>query len=174
MNTAWDLFVHELKDMLNAENKLVHALGEMERESRKPELQEAYREHRKQTEQHASRLVDIMTDIGIPPEQADCFGINGLVEEKKSFMKQHPAADLIEVFNIGAGIKSERYEISAYESLIALATQLGATNSVDLLEQNLSDELAALHKLQSFSDVVKPNETGVTQNPEGKLPRKVA
>lgn len=174
MNTAWDLFVHELKDMLNAENKRVHALGEMERESRNPELQEAYREHRKQTEQHASRLVDIMTDIGTTPEQADCFGLDGLIEEKKSFVKKHPASDLLEVFNIGAGIKSERYEISSYESLISLAAQLGATNSVELLERNLKDELEALHKLQSFSDIVRPSDPGVTQNPEGKLPRKAA
>lgn len=174
MNTVWDLFVYELKNMLNGENNLIHALGEMERESRNPELQEAYREHRKETEQHALRLVDIMADIGGTPEQADCFGLKGLIEEKQAFMKRHPAADVVEVFNISAGIKSERYEISSYESLISLATQLGATNSAELLEQNLRDELQALHKFQSFSDVVKPNEAGVTQNPEGKLPGKAA
>lgn len=174
MNTAWDLFVHELKDMLNAENRLVHALGEMERESKTPGLQDAYREHRKQTEQHAQRLVTIMTDIGETPEQAECRGIQGLIEEKLDFMKKHPSEDLIEVFNIGAGIKSERYEISAYESLIGLAQELGALGSAQLLRENLNDEQQALNKLQGFEEKVKPLQLGIKGNVEGKIPRKAA
>ncbi len=174
MNTAWDLFVHELRDMLNAENKLVHALGEMERESKNPELQEAFREHRKQTEQHAVRLIDIMRDIGNTPEQSECKGIDGLVQEKKMFMEKHPSENILEVFNIGAGIKAERYEISAYESLIDLAQQLGALNSAKLLKQNLNEEQEALHKLQQLGPRIKPNELGITGNIEGGLPRKAA
>lgn len=174
MNTAWDLFVHELRDMLNAENKLVRALGEMERESKNPELQEAFREHRKQTEQHAVRLIDIMRDIGQTPEQSECKGIDGLVQEKKMFMEYSPSEDILEVFNIGAGIKSERYEISAYESLIGLAEELGALNSAKLLKQNLNDEEAALHKLQDFSSRIRPRDLGIAGNVEGGLPRKVA
>lgn len=174
MNTAWDLFVHELKYMLNAENKLVHALGEMERESANPELQEAFRGHRKQTEQQAVRLIHIMRDIGQRPEQSDSKGIDGLVQEKKMFMQQKPSEDLIEVFNIGAGIKAERYEISAYESLIRIAEELGASGSAELLKQTLNEEQEALHKLQGFTSRIKPRDVGVAGNIEGGLPRKAA
>jgi ferritin-like metal-binding protein YciE len=174
MDTAWDLFVHELRDMLNAENKLVRALGEMERESKNPELQDAFREHRKQTEQHAVRLIDIMRDIGQTPEQSECKGIDGLVEEKKMFMEHSPSEDILEVFNIGAGIKSERYEISAYESLIQMAEELGALNSAKLLKQTLKEEQEALHRLQDFSGRIRPRELGITGNVEGGLPRKAA
>jgi ferritin-like metal-binding protein YciE len=174
MNTAWDLFVHELRDMLNAENKLVRALGEMERESKNPELQEAFREHRKQTEVHAERLIDIMRDIGQTPEQSECKGVDGLVQEKKMFMEHSPSADVLEVFNIGAGIKAERYEISAYESLARMAEELGALNSARLLRQTLNEEQEALHKLQDFSSRIKVMELGIAGNIEGGLPRKAA
>jgi len=174
MNTTWELFVHGLKTMLNAENKLVHALGEMAQESKTPELRQAYSQHRKQTEGHAKRLIDIMRDLGESPEQLEAAGIEGLIEEKKSFMKEHPAEDILEVFNISAGIKAERYELSAYESLINMAQELGALKSASLLKENLGEEEEALEKLKEFSGRIKPKLLGVKGSPEGGLPRKAA
>ncbi len=174
MNSVWELFVHELRDMLNAENLLVHVLGEQARECSHEDLQQAFTEHRHQTERHAERLVDIFREIGETPEQADCKGIQGLKQEKQTLMKENPSKDLLDFINVAAGIKAERYEISAYESLISLAQQLGAERSVQLLRQNLADERETLAKLERFAHQVKPSNLGVRVSPEGGLPRKAA
>ena len=37
-----------------------------------------------------------------------CDGIEGLIKEKKSFSKEKPSAEILDMFNLGAGAKSER------------------------------------------------------------------
>src|SRR4029079_10920576 len=58
---------------------------------------------------------------------------------------------LLEFYNIGAAQKVERYEITAYESLVDMAGKLGMTDVVDLLEQNLQEEEMALNKLKAIA-----------------------
>lgn len=174
MQTAWELFIHELRDALNFENKLIHVLGEQARETDREELQRAFTQHRKQTEQHAERLIDIFRELGETPEQADCKGIDGLKEEKLALLKENPSKELLDLINVNAGIKVERYEISAYESLVALAKELGATRSADLLQQTLREEEQTLHLLQEFSPRLMPKRLGIKERPEGGLPRKAA
>jgi ferritin-like metal-binding protein YciE len=62
------------------------------------------------------------------------------------------------VFNVGAGIKAESYEICEYESLIDLAREMKHTKVAQLLTQNLKEEKATLKKMESFSKKVKPAE----------------
>jgi ferritin-like metal-binding protein YciE len=174
MQTAWELFIHELRDALNFENKLVHVLGEQARETSREALSGAFTLHRKQTEKHAERLIDIFRELGEVPDQSDCKGIDGLIEEKLALIKQSPSKGLLDYINVGAGIKVERYEISAYESLVALARQLGATRSAGLLQQTLAEERETLHELQQFSKQVSPSELGIKETPEGGFPRKAA
>ena len=62
------------------------------------------------------------------------------------------------MFNCGAGIKAESYEICAYESLIEMAREMKHTKVALLLSQNLKEEQAALKKLQALSKKIKPNQ----------------
>jgi ferritin-like metal-binding protein YciE len=62
------------------------------------------------------------------------------------------------VFNVGAAIKAESYEICEYESLIDMAREMKHTKVAQLLGQNLKEEKATLKKMEGFSDRVKPNE----------------
>ena len=50
MQTAPELFIHELSDILDAEHNLLEALQQQAEESSRPELQKAFESHRKQTE----------------------------------------------------------------------------------------------------------------------------
>ncbi|PYX32441.1 MAG: hypothetical protein DMG80_07875 [Acidobacteria bacterium] len=86
------------------------------------------------------------------------YGIRGLVAEKKAFGEEDPSQDLIDVFNVGAAIKAESYEICEYESLIDMAREMKHTKVAQLLNQNLKEEKAALKKMEAFSEKVKPNE----------------
>ncbi len=174
MQTAFELFLTELRGLLNCETGLVHALGEQERESSKTALRETFQRHRKQTEHQAERLLDIFRDLGETPEQADCHGIRGLIEEKQAFLKKDPSHELLDFFNVAVGIKVERYEISAYQSLLLLARELGMTQAVAAIKQTLDEEREALEALEDLLAEVKPIELGVKAPPEGGIPRKAA
>ena len=74
-----------------------------------------------------------------------------MIKEKKVFMREKPTDELLEYFNVGAAQKVERYEITSYESLIDMADKLGLTEAVELLEENLQEEEAALNKLKAIA-----------------------
>jgi ferritin-like metal-binding protein YciE len=107
--------------MLDAEQRLVQALGQQAEESSRPELQKAFQSHQAQTEKQVERLQQVFEPIEEQPEERECKGLKGLIEEHDSFREEDPAGDLMDIFNVEAATKVERYEISNYEGLIRMA-----------------------------------------------------
>ena len=151
MESIEELYEHELKDMLGAEHSLLDALEQMASESSDREIKKAYTQHRKETQGQIKRLEKIFKALGRKPEAETCPGIEGLIKEKKVFMREKPTRELLEFYNLGAGQKAERYEITAYENLIDMADKLGMPDAVELLEENLQEEEAALNRLKTIA-----------------------
>jgi ferritin-like metal-binding protein YciE len=151
MESIEELFEHELKDMLGAEQSLLDALEQMASESSDREIKKAYTQHRKETQGQIKRLEKIFKALGQKPKAETCPGIEGLIKEKKVFMREKPTEELLEFYNLGAGQKTERYEITAYENLIDMADKLGMPDAVELLEESLQEEEAALNKLKAIT-----------------------
>ena len=167
MQTAHELFIHELQDMLDAEQQLVEALGNQAEESSRPDLQKAFQSHQAQTEKQVERLRQVFDSIEEKPEDTECKGIRGIIEEHDHFKEeQDPAEDIMDIFNTGAAEKVESYEICAYESLIRLAKQMGHTKAERLLNQNLKEEQQTLKKMQAFSKKLKPENMGMEEEEE--------
>ena len=151
MESIEELFEHELKDILGGEQALVDALEQMAEETSDREIKKAYLQHRKETQGHIKRIEKIFRSLGQKPEAESCPGIEGLIKEKRVFMREKPTEELLEFFNVGAAQKVERYEITSYESLIDMADKLGLSDAVELLEENLQEEEAALNKLKAIA-----------------------
>jgi ferritin-like metal-binding protein YciE len=166
MQTAHELFLHELADMLDAERKLVEALGEQSGEASNPQLQKAFASHQAQTEKQVQRLEQVFEQLGEQPEETECKGLKGLLEELEAFKGEDPSEDILDVFSIGAASKVESYEINAYESLINLARDMGHNKAVKLLQQSLKEEQATLKKMQGFSKKIKPEQSGMEEEEE--------
>ena len=129
-------------------------------ESSDREIKKAYTQHRKETQGQIKRLEKILKSLGRKPKAETCPGIEGLLKEKKAFMREGPSDELLEFFNLGAGQKTERYEITAYENLIDMADKLGMTEAVELLEETLQEEEAALNKLKMIASEFDVAEEG--------------
>jgi ferritin-like metal-binding protein YciE len=151
MQTIEELFEHELKDIYAAEHALLDALEQMANESSDREIKKGFVQHRKETQAQIKRIEKIYKSLGQKPEAGTCPGMEGLIKEKKAFMRERPSEELLEFYNIGASQKVERYEITAYESLIDMAEKLGMTDAVELLEQNLQEEEMTLNKLKAIA-----------------------
>ena len=163
MQTAKELFIHELTDMLDAEKKLIEALGELSEDDPRPELQKAFSAHQEQTQGQAERIQQIFEELEEEPEETECKGIKGLIEERQSFKEEDPAEDILAAFDIGAAIKVESYEINAYNSLVDIARDLGLNKAIKLLNQNLKEEQQTLKKMQAFQKKVKPENLGIEE-----------
>lgn len=174
MQTAHELFLHELADMLDAERKLVDALSEQADGAENQQLAKAFAAHQKQTEKQVERLEQVFEQLGEEPQDTECKGMAGLLEELETFkQEEEPSPDILDVFSIGAAAKVESYEICAYESLIELARDMGHNKAVRLLQQNLKEEQQTLKKMQSFSKKIKPAQSGMEEEEaEEKTSRK--
>jgi len=151
MQTIEELFEHELKDMYSAEQSLLEALEQMADESSDREIRKGFTQHRKETQAQIKRLEKIYKVLGQKPATGTCPGIEGLIKEKKAFLREKPSGELLEFYNIGAAQKAERYEITAYETLIDMAEKLGMGDVVELLEQNLQEEEMTLNRLKAIA-----------------------
>lgn len=167
MQTARELFVHELTDMLDAEQKLVEALGIQAEESSRPDLQKAFESHQQQTQKQVERLQQCFDLLDEEAEETECKGIAGIIAEHDTFKQEEEAPeDLMDIFNVGAAAKVENYEIAAYEGLINLAQQLGETKVERLLTQNLKEEQQTLKKMQGFLKKLKPQQLEMEEEEE--------
>ncbi len=163
MQTIEELFEHELKDIYGAEQSLIDALEQMANESADREIKKGFQQHRKETQGQLKRLDKIFKLLGQKPEAATCAGIEGLIKEKKTFMKERPSEDLLEFYNVGASQKVERYEITTYENLIDMADKLGLPEAVELLEQNLQEEENTLNKLKAIASEFEVADEGAEE-----------
>jgi ferritin-like metal-binding protein YciE len=169
MQTAHEFFIHGLTDMLSAERQLVEALGKQAEESSRPELKKAFESHREQTQKQVERLEQCFEELGEEPEETECKGIKGLIEEHDTFMEEEePSEDITDIFNVGAATKVERYEITAYEELIRLADMMEHKKASKLLNQNLKEEQQTEKKMVGFSKKLKPEEMGMEEEEESE------
>lgn len=172
MQTARELFIHDLNDMLDAERRILDILQQQEEETDRSDMQKAFTQHHSQTETQIERLEQCFQELEEEAQETECHGIVGLVEEKQSFMQQEPTKELIDLFNIGATGKVEHYEIAAYTSLIDMAEKMGHKKAVRLLQQNLREEQQMLKKCEGFMKKFKPSEMGVEEEEEEARPRR--
>ena len=175
MQTIEELFEHELQDIYSAEQSLLDALEQMANECIDRDIRRSFTQHRKETQGQIKRLDKIYKTLGQKPESGSCPGIEGLLKEKKAFLREKPSDELLEFYNVGAGQKVERYEITAYEGLIGMAEKLGMSDVVDLLEQNLQEEETALNKLKAIAsefDVAEEAGDDEIEEEESAAPRR--
>lgn len=160
--TAKELFEHELRDIYDAENKLVTALESMAKKCTDKKLVHGFTEHRKVTEGQIARLEQVFELVDRKPRREACKAINGLIEEFNSFVQdENPEPDVLNVVAATGASKVEHYEIGAYTSLIVLAKRLGLTDAVSLLQETLQEEEQTLAELEgSLPELVGALEPG--------------
>lgn len=171
MQTAHELFLHELSDMLDGERKILEALQQQAEESDRSDLQKAFQQHFKQTEKQIERLLQCFEVLEEAEQPAECAGIKGLIEEKKSFEEEDPSEELIDMFNIGAACKVEHYEIAAYTALIDMCQKMRFTKAKQLLQQNLREEQQMLKRCEGFQKKFKPSKLAEEFEEEEERPR---
>ena len=164
MQTAHELYIHELNDMYSAEQMLVEALPEQAEAANNPQLKKAFESHLAQTQKQVERLQRCFEEIGEEPEDEECKGMKGLVEEFRSFVQEkEPSPDILDHFACGAAAKVEQYEIKGYESLIELAESMEHNQAVKLLNQSLKEEQSTLEKMEKFGDRLQPENLGMEE-----------
>jgi ferritin-like metal-binding protein YciE len=151
MTSPRDLFLHELGDVLYAEQTLVKALPKLQKEASDAELAKGFGAHLEETRQHVENVKKAFEELGETATAEKCPGIEGIKKEHDEFVsKESPSPEVLDAFLTGAGARAEHYEIAAYEGLITMAEAMGETKVAKLLTTNLDQEKKALTKMQTI------------------------
>src|SRR3954447_8319735 len=156
IESARDLLLDRLGTLLTAEEVLARrVLPSLTRQIQDDELKTAVTEHLEQTRGHVRRLRDAFGALGEAPAGRPAPGLDGLVLERESNVKNIVPA-LRGTFDCVAAAGVERYEINGYEAAVALAMALGEARVVEQLQANLDEERAALEKLRGHAERLAP------------------
>jgi ferritin-like metal-binding protein YciE len=152
MESLEDLFVHEIKDLYNAEQQILKALPKMIREASSAELQQALQQHLDQTKGHVERLDQVFHEVGESARGVKCKGMEGIIEEGAEILKE-PADDSVKDAGIiAAAQRVEHYEMAAYGTVRTYARTLGHDEAVSLLEETLREEKEADKRLTEIAE----------------------
>jgi ferritin-like metal-binding protein YciE len=146
-----DVFVHELKDVLDAEKRILKALPKMVKAASSEELKAAFQEHATQTEEQVTRLEQVFKSLDKAARGKHCLAMEGLIKEAEELIKEEDPSPALDAALICAAQKVEHYEIASYGSLATWAELLGLEDAVDLLKETLGEEKETDEKLNEIA-----------------------
>jgi ferritin-like metal-binding protein YciE len=162
LESMQDLYLHELKDLYNAEKQILQALPRMASKATHDELRRAFEEHQATTEEQVRRLETIFDELGQSPTGKKCRGMEGLIEEGREILEEDADPDVRDAALIGAAQRVEHYEIAGYGTARTYARQLGFNNHVELLQRTLDEEGRTDERLTQLAEdrINRDAETG--------------
>jgi ferritin-like metal-binding protein YciE len=146
-----ELYLDELRDLYDAENRLVKALPKLAKEAESRELRSGIEEHLEQTKGHVDRLREIFEAMGEKPGGKRCAAMVGLLQEGDEMMDEDFESGVKDAALISAAQRVEHYEIAAYGCLKTWAGLLGENEGQNLLQQTLNEEKETDEKLTELS-----------------------
>jgi ferritin-like metal-binding protein YciE len=149
--TLHELFVEELRDMYDAEKRLVRALPKLAKAAESETLRQAFISHLRETEKQTTRLEQVFRSIGEKPRGKKCDGIMGIIEESNTAMEELETGPILDAALIAGAQKVEHYEIASYGTLASFADLMNHDKAKDLLGQTLEEEKAADKKLNAIA-----------------------
>lgn len=152
MKDFYDLFIHELHDMYSAERQIVKALPEMAKAANHPDLKEAFRTHRDETQRQIERLEEVAAQLGIQYKDAECPVVKEMLKEGKKIINSNYASDVKDAALITAAQRVEHYEMACYGILKAFAKQIDRKDLVKLLDESAKEEGHADKKLTEIAE----------------------
>src|SRR6201997_3207583 len=149
-----ELYLDELRDLYDAENRLVKALPRLAKEAESENLSAGIEEHLEQTKGHVDRLREIFEAMDEKPGGKRCAAMVGLIQEGEGMMDEDFEPGVKDVALISAAQRVEHYEIAAYGCVRTWAGLLGEREAENLLQQTLDEEKEADEKLTELSRAI--------------------
>src|SRR5579884_2616407 len=89
VQTAEQLFMHELGDIYSTEQMILQMLPKMVQESNNQKTINAYNEHLRQTPQQVQNHQECFQILGQQPPRVTCYAIAGIKQEHDTFLNHN-------------------------------------------------------------------------------------
>ena len=151
LNTLEDLYVHELKDLFNAEQQIIKALPKLAKAANSKELVAGFQEHLEQTKGHAQRLEQILSSRKQTTRGPKCMGMEGVLAEGAEMIAEEADVEVKDAGLIAAAQRVEHYEMAGYGTARTYAELLGDQEGARLLALTLEEERQTDQRLSELA-----------------------
>jgi ferritin-like metal-binding protein YciE len=145
------LLEEEIKDLYDAEKRLVRAIPKMAKAATSEDLRSALIEHLEATKSQMGRLERVFELLDTPAKTKTCAGMKGIIAEGEDMIGQDAEAPLRDAAIVSAAQRVEHYEMAAYAAARAIAEHLGKQEVGRLLQQTWDEESQASEKLAALT-----------------------
>jgi ferritin-like metal-binding protein YciE len=149
LNTPKEAFNWQLGAALTMEREIVEMLDELIEEAQSESVKQAFRSHQAETRGHVANVEEAFRMFDWEVDDSPCPTIQALEKEGKANIKKADDS-IVDSIILGGAIETEHHEIAVYEKLIIAARGLGRDDVAELLQRNLDEEQAALHKVSEL------------------------
>jgi ferritin-like metal-binding protein YciE len=149
-----DLFLEEIRDLLDAEKQIVKALPKLQKAATSHQLTKAFADHLEQTRGHIERLERIFSQMGAKSGGVKCKGIDGLLKEADEMVVLTDPGSVRDAGLIAAAQRIEHYEMASYGAARTFAQLLGRAEAAELLQETLNEERQADEVLTSTAETM--------------------
>lgn len=150
------LYINQLQMLLSAEEQITDALPKMIDKATDTQLKQAFQSHLQETEQHVTRLEQILQQSAGDTDSLRCKVLSALVTEAEDLIKDAKDQSVRDVALIAGAQRIEHYEIAAYGAVRQFARILGETAQAKTLDQTIKEEGHADHLLTEIADRINP------------------
>ena len=150
-DTMDELLEHQLKDLYDAEKRLVDALPKMADAAHQPELKKAFTDHLAETQTQVQRLEKAFALMGKSASRESCPAMQGLVKEGEEMINAKGNPEVCDQALIAAAQRVEHYEMAGYGSARCIAARAGRDDIAQLLQQTLDEEGEADKRLTKLA-----------------------
>jgi ferritin-like metal-binding protein YciE len=154
LESLWDLYLEELKDLYSAEKQILQTLPRMARKAQNEPLRRAFESHVRVTEEQIQRLDGIFANLGKSPRGERSRGMEGLVEEASETMRWDVKPEILDAALVSNAQKIKHYKIAGYGTVRTYAQLLGETEHAELLKRTLEEERSTDERLLHFEEAV--------------------
>ena len=147
-----DLFLDELADMYDAENRIAKALPKMAKAATDEDLKTAILDHLEETKGHIEKVERVFAAFDEKAKGKKCKATVGLLEEGDEIASDNKGEPTVNAPIISACQKVEHYEIASYGTLVEWGKLLDNDEALNLLEEILEQEKQANEKLTGLAE----------------------
>ncbi len=151
MQAPQDLFIHELSDILSAEQIIAQMLQQAQGLVQNPQLRQGLQAHEQETQQQIQNLQQIFQQMGAEQHPIQSFAAEGLMRSLQTVVESQPSPEVLEGAVVAGATKAEHLEIACYTGLVMKAQAMGQTQAAELLQQNLQQEQAQLQRVEQVA-----------------------
>jgi ferritin-like metal-binding protein YciE len=155
VSTLREAYLTLLEHTLNSERQIADkGLPAMIEKSTNPDLKQAFQQHLIETQEHVTRLRNILDGAEGEANESKCKVTAALISSAESMISDAANPEIRDVILIASGNQVEHHEIAVYGTLLTWAELLGETDHAVLLERTLDEEENADALLSELSQQI--------------------